>query len=168
MTDRTPVYLRPNVVAEPLFGRWYAWPHLISPATAAMNVAGRHLRIMNSFVDAPHVHVSAVKNPRMLGGPFMDHPASRAGELRQLRDETASRQAHLIEFADSVRALHILLKEEAKGYCLDKLYAKVPPVLRGYVELFYDVQNQPSLRFYEPLLYKSEYYDREAQSLQCR
>jgi len=33
------VYLRPNIVVEPLVDSWYAWAHLIPPATAAMNKA---------------------------------------------------------------------------------------------------------------------------------
>ena len=74
MSDRDLVYLKPNIVPEPLFAGWYAWPHLISPATSAMNVVGRHLKIMNSFIQSPQIHVAAVKDPRMLGGPFMDHP----------------------------------------------------------------------------------------------
>ncbi|MEO6719971.1 MAG: hypothetical protein ABIN67_06455, partial [Ferruginibacter sp.] len=32
------LYLKPNVVLEPLVDKWYAWSHLISPATAAMNI----------------------------------------------------------------------------------------------------------------------------------
>ena len=47
------VYLKPNVVAEPLFNDWYAWAYLISPVTAAMYVANFHLKIMQSFVSAP-------------------------------------------------------------------------------------------------------------------
>ena len=34
------MYLKPNVVMEPLVDNWYAWSHLISPATAAMNITG--------------------------------------------------------------------------------------------------------------------------------
>ncbi|NET07738.1 MAG: NAD-dependent epimerase/dehydratase family protein [Symploca sp. SIO2B6] len=30
------VYLKPNVIIEPLFNQWYAWSYLISPATAAV------------------------------------------------------------------------------------------------------------------------------------
>ena len=43
------VYLKPNVVLEPLFDKWYVWSHLISPATAALNISGRHIEIMDSF-----------------------------------------------------------------------------------------------------------------------
>jgi L-ascorbate metabolism protein UlaG (beta-lactamase superfamily) len=167
MDDRQLVFLKPNIVPEPLFAGWYAWPHLISPATSAMNVVGRHLKIMNSFIQSPQAHVAAVKNPLMLGGPFMDHPEGRVGEVQRLKEETLKRQRPLIVFAEAVRDLYQMLKREATGYSLDPLYAKVPEPLRGYVELFYDVQNQPSFRFYEALLYQSPYYDRAAQSLAC-
>ena len=40
--------LKPTVVMEPLFDRWYAWSHLISPATAAMNIVDRHMSIIES------------------------------------------------------------------------------------------------------------------------
>ena len=167
MNDRALVYLKPNVVPEPLFAGWYAWPHLISPATSAMNVVGRHLKIMSSFIQAPQVHVAAVKDPRMLGGPFMDHPESLVDEIKKLKDDTLKNQRHLILFAEAVRDLCQMLKRDATGYCLDPLYERVPEPLKGYVELYYDVQNQPSFRFYEALLYNSQYYDRSAQSFAC-
>ena len=31
------LYLRQNIQFEPLVDQWYAWSHLISPATAARN-----------------------------------------------------------------------------------------------------------------------------------
>lgn len=46
------VCLKRNVMAEPLFDRWYAWSHLISPATASRNITERHLRIMDSYIAA--------------------------------------------------------------------------------------------------------------------
>jgi hypothetical protein len=39
------LYLKPNVVVEPLVDHWYAWSHLIPPATAAMNIVGRSRRL---------------------------------------------------------------------------------------------------------------------------
>jgi L-ascorbate metabolism protein UlaG (beta-lactamase superfamily) len=158
-------YLTGNVVAEPLFAGWYVWPHLISPATCAMNVVGRHLKIMDSFIQAPQVHAAAVKNPKMMGGPFIDQPVARAAEIKRLREETAERQRPLIRFAEAVRQLTGMLQKEAAGFSLNPLYDRIPEPLRGYVELAYDLQGRPSYRFYEPLLYRSEYYDRGAQSL---
>jgi hypothetical protein len=73
MVSSKKVYLKPNVLAEPLFNRWYAWSYLIPPATAAMYVANLHLKIMQSFIAAPQAHVAALRNPAMIGGPFINH-----------------------------------------------------------------------------------------------
>ena len=57
--------------------RWFAWPHLIAPVQHAMNIAFRHLPLMQSFVATPQVHIAASKEfPKkdMLGGPFLDLP----------------------------------------------------------------------------------------------
>ncbi|MCW3466336.1 MBL fold metallo-hydrolase [Chitinophaga nivalis] len=158
-------HLKPNVIIGPLVDRWYAWTHLISPATAAMNVVGRHLKIMNSYIKAPQIHAAAVKNPKMLGGPFMDYNGKRVAEVKQLRDETLIRQADAIEFAKAVVELDQLLKSIAKGYSLEALYDQVPEVLRGYVELVYDLNNNPSFRVFESLLYKSRFYAEASQSI---
>jgi L-ascorbate metabolism protein UlaG (beta-lactamase superfamily) len=58
-----------------------------------------------------------------------------------------------------------MLRDLARGYSLQPLYSQVPDILRGYVELAYDLNNQPSFRIIEPLLYRSEHYDRSQQSL---
>lgn len=159
------LYLRGDIVAEPLVAGWYAWPHLISPATCAMNIAGRHLKIMQSYVQAPHVHAAAVKNPRMLGGPFVDYDTDRSPQVRQLIEQTHDEQKHMLEFAAAVHELSRMLQSEAKGASLDNLYERIPTPLRGYVELYYDLRNNPGFRFFESLLYRSRYYDRSAQSL---
>ena len=41
----------------------------------------------------------------------------------------------------------------------------MPTCLQGYVELVYDLNNQPSFRLIEPLLYKSQFYDPSLQSV---
>jgi hypothetical protein len=61
--------------------------------------------------------------------------------------------------------LDALLREKAAGFSLEPLYAEVPPALRGYVELVYDLNNQPSFRLIEPLLYKSPYYNCSLQTM---
>jgi L-ascorbate metabolism protein UlaG (beta-lactamase superfamily) len=156
-------YLRQNIQVEPLVDRWYAWPHLIPPATAARNMTGRHYRIMDSYINSPQLHANAVKNPKMLGGPFIDYEGQRVNEIRELRRRTQEERKQLMELSNAIVALDELLRNQAKGYSLHPLYAKVPDPLKGYVELFYDLNNQPSFRLIEPLLYKS-YYDRTLQS----
>jgi L-ascorbate metabolism protein UlaG (beta-lactamase superfamily) len=158
-------YLKPNVIIEPLVDRWYAWTHLISPATAAMNLLGRHLKIMNSYIQAPQIHAAAVKNPKMLGGPFMDYDGKRVDEVKLLRDKTIIKQSKAIAFGEAVKELDKILKSHQKGYSLESLYDDIPEILKGYVELVYDLNNNPSFRFFESLLYKSEFYTKESQSI---
>jgi L-ascorbate metabolism protein UlaG (beta-lactamase superfamily) len=159
------LYLKPNVVIEPLVDKWYAWSHLISPATAAMNIVGRHLAIIESYLMAPAIHANAVLNPKMKGGPFMDFGGGRIDEVTELEKQSLEKQKKVIEFAKAIKALDKLLDNEATGYGLEDLYTKVPEILRGYVELYYDRNNNPGFRFFESLLYQSEFYNKSSQSL---
>lgn len=160
-----PLYLKSNVVMEPLIDSWYAWAHLVSPATAAMNIIGRHLSIMKSYIRAPQVHAAAVKNPAMLGGPFIDYKSVRVNEIQELIARTEQTRAQLLELAGAINRLDELLRSKAKGYSMEPLYSEIPEALRGYVELVYDLNSHPSFRFIESLLYQSRYYDPSTQSL---
>lgn len=157
-------YLKPNLIAQPLFGQWYAWSYLINPATAAMNVRDRHLKIMRSYVQAPMIHMAACQNPKLTGGPFMDLGGKQVPEIKALMDWTKQEQGVMLEFAEAVHELAKLLQEEAKGYSIEPLYEKVPELLQGYVELYYDLNNQPNFRFIESLLYRSRYFNPAYQS----
>lgn len=159
------LYLRNNVQIEPLFDNWYAWSHLIPPATAARNMTERHFRIMNSYISAPQVHANAVKDPKMLGGPFIDYGGERTGEIAGLLNRTKQKRASLVALSNAISELDAMLAVHAKGLSLQPLYPKVPPLLRGYVELVYDLNNHPSFRLIESLLYRSGYYQRDAQSI---
>ena len=159
------LYLKQNVQVEPLVDQWYAWSHLLSPATAARNITDRHFKIMDSYINAPQIHANAVKNPKMLGGPFIDYGGKRVDEIKALKAKTQRERAHMIEFSHALAELDELLRVSARGYSLQPLYKDIPKPLRGYVELFYDTNNYPGFRLLEPLLYKSRYYDRSAQSL---
>ena len=158
-------YLKLNVALEALIDRWYAWPHLVSPATSAMNIKNRHLKIMESFVKNSKIHIAAVKKPEMLGGPFINYGSDRVPEIKELYNETVEKRANMLEFNNDIHELNNLLQEEAKGYSMESLYNKIPEKLKGFVELYYDLNNQPNYRFFEALLYKSEYYDESSQSI---
>ena len=162
---KTKVYLKPNVVMEPLYQQWYAWPHLISPATAAMNVVDRHLKIMNSYIQSPQIHAAAVKNIKMKGGPFIDYGGKRVDEIKALRDRTLEEAASLIEFSESIKSLNELIRSEAVGQGMQALYDKIPENLKGFVELTYDLAGQPSYKLFESLLYNSPLYNESFQSI---
>ena len=159
------VYLKPNVLVEPLYDQWYAWVCLMYPATAALYIVNSHLKIMQSFIAAPQVHVNALKNPAMIGGPFISHDVDKVGEIKALMQKTIRDQPHMLELADAILELDRIVSAEAEGYSMQPLYAKVPDLLKGYVELVYDLHNRPQIRFLEGLLYKSRYYNLDAQTI---
>jgi L-ascorbate metabolism protein UlaG (beta-lactamase superfamily) len=165
MTNSAPLYLCPDIQVEPLMDRWYVWSYLVPPHTAARMMCERHMKIMDSYVNAPQVHASAVKNPKLLGGPFIDYGGKRVDEIRDLREDTRRKRACLVALSTAVGELDTMLQTNAKGFSLQPLYERVPELLRGYVELVYDLNNQPSMRFLEPLLYRSPYFQKNAFSL---
>jgi len=158
------VYVESNLAIEALVDNWYAWSHLISPATAALNIRERHLKIMNSYIKNPMIHAAAVKTPKMLGGPFIDYNGKRVDEIKAIKEQTEERCADLLELCTAIDELNQLLQKEAKGYSLQPVYEKIPEPLQGLIELFYDLNNNPSYRFFEPLLFKSKFYKEELQS----
>jgi L-ascorbate metabolism protein UlaG (beta-lactamase superfamily) len=159
------LYLRPNVQIEPLFDQWYAWSHLIPPATAARNITERHLKIMDSYISVPKVHANAVKNPKMMGGPFIDYDGKRVDEIVALREQTKKKREDLLELSTAIAELDSFIRTTAKGFSLQPLYSGIPKILQGYVELVYDLNNNPSFRLFESLLYRSKHYDTSCQSL---
>ena len=159
------VYLKHNIVAEPLFNQWHAWSYLIPPAPAAMFIANSHVKMMRSFVSAPEVHVAALKNPAMLGGTFINHPVSKAPEINRLMNRTIDECASMLELADAIKTLDTMVQAQAMGTSLEPLYREVPAPLRGYVELVYDINNHPAVRFIEGLLYRSRFYRPDLQSI---
>ena len=159
------VYLKHNIVAEPLFNQWHAWSYLIPPAPAAMFIANSHLKMMRSFVSAPGVHVAALTNPAMLGGSFINHPVSKAPEIKELMNRTTDECASMLELADAIKTLDTMVQGQAMGASIEPLYREVPALLRGYVELIYDINNHPAVRFIEGLLYRSRFYRPDLQSI---
>lgn len=159
------LYLKRDVQIEPLVNQWYAWPHLVAPATAALNIVHHHVKVLRSYVMAPEIHAAAVRNPAMRGGPFLDFDAGRVHEIKALLERTVREQAHLFAFADAIKSLNDLLLAHERGGSLEALYPRVPDVLRGYVELTYDLNSRAGFRVIERLLYRSRYYDRSLQSV---
>jgi L-ascorbate metabolism protein UlaG (beta-lactamase superfamily) len=157
-------YMKNNVLLEPLYNKWYAWSYLISPSTAPLFVVNAHVNIMKSYAANPSLHAKALENPKMLGGPFIDYQGGRVAEVQQLLAETIASNADMFAFDEAVKNLYGLLISQADGSTLETLYDQVPEILRGFVELVYDVNNQASFRFIEALLYRSVFYKEHAQS----
>jgi L-ascorbate metabolism protein UlaG (beta-lactamase superfamily) len=158
-------FLKPSVQMEALVCRWYAWPHLISPATAALNIARRHLPIMESYVADPDTHAAAVEDPSLLGGPFVDHGGERVADIARLIETTRERCAPQLRLEREIADFERRLLAHGDGRPLEPLYDELPQSLRGMVELVYDTQHQPSVRYLESLMYRSPLYDESLQEL---
>ena len=157
--------LRDTTVIEPLVNLWPAWAHLIPPVAAGLHLANYQIKTLQSYLENPEMHLQAAHNPNLIGGPFVDIPKHRLEEVRELLEATKLRQAKHIEFGQSITGFANWLVDFAKGESLESVYTKVPEPMRGYVELVYDYYNRPALRFFEGLLYSSDYYDAGLQSL---
>jgi L-ascorbate metabolism protein UlaG (beta-lactamase superfamily) len=150
------VYLRPEVKIEPLACGWYAWTHLVPPAQLAMNIKFRFLPLMQSFMTSPAVHAAAASDPKLFAGPFVTLTSDEVPRVRQLFDETLTRCSRLITLAEDLKELDSMLQQKASGFSLNEFYEKLPQSLQGLVELTYDLNNHPTLRLIEELLYDEE------------
>ena len=159
------IYLKNNVQVEPLISNWYAWHHIIPPILTGFNVVNRYIPIMESYINDPTIHETAVKDPAFRGGPFIDLDKKYVDEVAALLENTKKMAAPLFEFTDAVKELDKLLKKKATGHLMQPLYKEVPSAIRGYVELYYDRHHRPDFRFYEPLIYASPYYVESFQSV---
>lgn len=162
------VFLRPDVVIEPLVMRWRAWSHLISPATAALHVTKRHIDIMRSFIHQPQVHRAAARTPELAGGPFIDLDPSRTSAVAQLLTETQEAQKPLFELAEALTETVDMLRRAPRDDSLEPLYLRIPEPLRGLIELVRDAQGQAGFRLFEALLYSTSYYQKRLQSVVFR
>jgi L-ascorbate metabolism protein UlaG (beta-lactamase superfamily) len=160
--------LRADVIAEPLTNQWYAWSYLIPPHTHARYLTEGQIPVIESFIENPQVHVEALKDPEMAGGPFAQLGPERAPEMEELLETTKREQKHLFLLSEAIGQLEDILDAHPKGQALEPLYPSVPTALRGLVELVYDTRDCPSIRFMEGLLYRSEYYQTDCQGVGLR
>lgn len=160
------LFLRPNVIIEPLVDGFYAWLHTVAPAQAALNLSVLQLPLLESYLQSPRVHVTASRNPDLRGGYFVNVEEERSGEVADLVSRIRRDRADMLRFAEAIAQAESLLLQSATGFDMTPLYEKLPAELKGLVELAYDTNNQPSLRFMEPLVYKSKAYTEDRQSVQ--
>jgi len=157
LNNMTLHYLKSTIKAEPLIWQWYAWSYLIPPVTAACNIVERHLKIMQSYVQNPQLHFQAVRDPKLLGGPFVDLDGKNVDEIKGLISQTKKNCEQLMLLNDAFKELDRVLQSEAHGDSLESYYKRIPTPLKGLIELVYDLNNHPSIRLIEPLIYKKCY-----------
>jgi L-ascorbate metabolism protein UlaG (beta-lactamase superfamily) len=159
-------FLRSNAIIEPLVDSFYAWHHTVAPVQGSMNLAFLQVPMLESYLQAPQVHVAASVNPELRGGYFVNVPESRGQEVADLLASIKRDRAHMLRFAEAIAKAEDLVRQEATGFDLTPIYPRLPAELKGLVEVAYDTSNQASLRFMEPLAYKSKAYMEDRQSVQ--
>jgi L-ascorbate metabolism protein UlaG (beta-lactamase superfamily) len=159
------LYLREDAYFEPLVNQWYAWPYLLPPVTGARHMVNTHRRIMSSFVKNHKLHIMAVSQPGLAGSEFLDAKEEQVGDIQALIDRIDVEHADLVKLSDAVRELDELLRAHTTGETIEYLYERVPEPLKGYVEIFMDLEHHPSYRLIESLLYRSRHYKRSLQSV---
>jgi L-ascorbate metabolism protein UlaG (beta-lactamase superfamily) len=164
--DHESRFLRPNAIIEPLTDGFYAWLHTVAPVQAAMNLAFLQLPLLESYLQSPQIHINASNNPELRGGFFVGVGEDRASEIRDLADTIKRERAGVLRFAEAVAEAEDIVRQGAIGFDLTPLYPKLPTELSGLVELAYDTSNHPSVRFIEPLVYRSSAYTEDRQSVQ--
>lgn len=136
-------YLDEAVAAVPLVDSWYAWGQLVDPVSYALNIRGRYIPLLESFVEAPELHADAVQDDVLLGGPFVGLPASdvdrAAGLLSELRCK-----AQLASFAAAIRELYAGLGEQRDVGTAAEI--AIPKLLQGLVDVGLDVLGRPHVR----------------------
>ncbi|WP_444922429.1 MBL fold metallo-hydrolase [Microbulbifer sp. CnH-101-G] len=158
------LYLKPNVQIEPLINNWHAHLYLMAPLSASCFLQ-KQLNIMRSFVKMPQAHLAALQNPNMIGGEFIDYPLEKVSDIELLISNITSDNFELISLYESLSDLikRISTKQDKKG--LEELYLEIPELLKGFIELTYDIHHQLSFRPLEPLLYSSDFYKLNTQKL---
>lgn len=156
------IYLKKNVVVEPLCWNWYAWSHLIYPLTASMHVAHRHIPIMERFLADTNEQL-AVNNQKFESGPIIQLEELKKNDIENLLSQTRSNSLKLLELADNIKSAFNMVDSQ-QGKSLEQLYLNLGKELKGLVELVYDINFSSGIRFIESLAY-NELYDTSFQSL---
>ncbi|MFA0812849.1 MBL fold metallo-hydrolase [Microbulbifer epialgicus] len=158
-------YLKEEVYFEPLFNQWYAWTYLIPPVTAVRHLFKNHYRIMKSFINNSQLHIMASKDASLAGAEFLNCTENQISDVKKLVEDIDSDLEPLKLLSEAVTKLDSILADHTSGESISYIYEKIPTELKGYVEIYLDMEHRPSYRFIEPLLYKSQYYDTSLQSL---
>lgn len=156
-------FLKEEVYFEPLFNSWYAWPYLIAPIQSARYTVATHLRLMKSFVQNHQLHIAASK--QLVGGEFLYSKEEHLSEIKKIIDNTETHHQDILELSEAVVELNALLRSHTSGETVEPLYSQLPGMLKGYVELFMDLEHQVSYRVFESLVYKSKLYKEVLQSV---
>ncbi len=159
-------YLKSSVIAEPLINNWYASSFLVAPHTYSLILISRIIPALESFLKSPTLHQDAAAQKKLQGGIFVGLSHEDLDQAKKLLCKLKNDLLENHRLAHDIKNLYRQLKYfSLSGEQFSDFYLSVPESIQGFVELTYDTLNQPSVKFYEQLLYRSAYYQEEWQSV---
>ncbi|MBQ4814037.1 tyrosine beta-hydroxylase [Pseudoalteromonas luteoviolacea] len=161
----TKLYLREDAYFEPLINHWFAWSYLIPPVQASRYITSTHKRIMTSFVKNSQLHIMATQESALTGGEFLNAREDQVKDIQGFLDEIDNKYTDICELSEAVKTLDELIRSHTSGESIEYLYELVPDPLKGYVEIFLDMNHNPSYRILEKLMYNSEHYNKGLQTV---
>ena len=157
--------LAESACVEPLVGRWIAWPHVLAPAVYSFHLTNYQLKTLHSFLSNPELHEKSCRNPRLIGGAFVDIAPGKASQVQQLLATMQEKLAENVAFATTLTEYYGEVvrsrQEKASRSAMTRFPGRCTAISNSFMALF----NQPIVRCLEGPLYKSRYYKRELQSL---
>ena len=165
MNDQLLYRFSEHTFIEPLVDRWIAWPHNFSPLLYGLHLQNYQKEVLGSYLKNPAFHEKSSRNPKLLGGPFVDVPQDRVAEVKELLAAIERNHADLLQMGRDLIEFQNMLAQSAQGQCIESYYARLPDSLRGFIELGYDYHDHAVVRCIESLFYESRYYKKNAQSL---
>ncbi len=164
MNDPLLYHLAEHTIVEPLIDQWIAWPHNFSPVLYGLHLLNYQKEVLASYLKNPTFHLKSSRNPKLLGGPFVDIPQERVGEIKDLLTAIELNHADLLKLGRDLTEFQNQLMKLATGQSIEDYYEQLPDSLRGFIELGYDYHNHPVVRCIESLFYESPYYKKNTQS----
>jgi L-ascorbate metabolism protein UlaG (beta-lactamase superfamily) len=141
------MYLRTDVLVEPLVDHFPAWLHSVAPAPAADRLARVQVPRLEAYLRRP-------------GADDL-----RSLEAAALLDVIKRDRTEMLALAAALADAERMLGDQPTGADLAGLHRRLPELLRGAAEVVYDGTSKPALRIVEQFFYDSAAYDTGRQSL---
>jgi len=129
--QRDLVYLRPNVKLELLTGRWYTWPHLLSPIQYALNLAFRQIPMIEAYLADPQSHANIMNDSDLKSAPILHVDTENADYLTSLLTRLQQDCSPAIRFANDISNLDRAIVGQRTAGSLEHIYATLPDSLRS-------------------------------------
>jgi L-ascorbate metabolism protein UlaG (beta-lactamase superfamily) len=148
------IWLRPDVWVEPTVRSWYAWSHVLAPATSAMYLEYSHLPLLASYCESPELHYDTARDRDLGGGRFCEVAPHHRPAVEELLERTEADHAAARDLARALVAARGPIAA-ATGAPVDDVARGLPACLQGRTRVVYDLLHRADLRVDERLLYRS-------------